>query len=456
MAIQFGSRQPGLDSDLNFNLTPAAITPIDRDSHACFLHINHDHRLCTPADGALTLVLDRLSFGVQDVTHYGAPWPLISLPNVPPDRKNVNIGVDCDTQALDPRIQAQTMVHLHRQRYVYYNGLFTPYPVRFSSILEDGFTSYPVPVLRTGVQLGVEPNAGLTSPTLVLKLFLANRCIVTSMWFTSKYVGYIGEALFLNSLVGFRELSGISAYGGNIDNTIYRCPASGLTFWTLTPALCPVLRTVEPPRSGGAMQCTQAANLNIENTTYQVPASGLRLPEQPPKADRQLPLQWFIRLDDVKVLGNRPRAADNSSRSPTLFLDPERVAFLVSAQADYFAQYPRMPLRHSTVVVSAQHDALEPASALESMQCDSSSACTGITAGAHKCKRDTTCDLHRLEWACSTPTRARRCGCAPIDAVVGGTTRLAGDGEGGRETAVAGLGKVSPRGMERAATSWME
>ncbi|KAJ7145218.1 hypothetical protein C8R43DRAFT_1130263 [Mycena crocata] len=177
---------------------------------------------------------------------------------------------------------------------------------------------------------------------------------------------------------------------------------------TLTPALCPVLRTVEPPRSGGAMQCTQAANLNIENTTYQVPASGLRLPEQPPKADRQLPLQCTC---------NRPRAADNSSRSPTLFLDPERVAFLVSAQADYFAQYPRMPLRHSAVVVSAQHDALEPASALESMQCDSSSACTGITAGAHKCKRDTTCDCTDSSGRAALLTRARRCGCAPIDAV---------------------------------------
>ncbi|KAJ7081687.1 hypothetical protein C8R43DRAFT_1142912 [Mycena crocata] len=411
MAIQFGSRQPGLDSDLNFNLTAAAITPIDGDSHACFLHINHDHRLCTPAHGTLTLVLDRLSFGVQDVTHYGAPWPLISLPNVPPDRKNVNIGVDCDTQALDPRIQAQTMVHLRRQR------SSTTIKLQFiPSILNESTYIHPILFYNRCVDF-IQPQLCHGNLWLVnLWSHFANSriedgCIVTSMWFTSKYVGYIGEALFLNSLVGFRELSGISAYGGNIDNTIYQCPASGLTFWppeanaaqTLTPALCPVLRTAEPPRSGGAMQCTQAANLNIENTTYQVPASGLRSPEQPPKADRQLPLQWFIRLDDVKVLSNRPRAADNSSRSPTLFLDPERVAFLVSAQADYFAQHPRMPLRHSAVVVSAQHDALEPASALESMQCDSSSACTGITAGAHKCKRDTTCDLHRVERARSAP-----------------------------------------------------
>ncbi|KAJ7145217.1 hypothetical protein C8R43DRAFT_1108722, partial [Mycena crocata] len=163
-SIWFPPTRPRLRLELQPN--PAAITPIDAIPTPAFC-TSTTTTVCTPAPqisfqqhGTLTLVLDRLSFGVQDVTHYGAPWPLISLPNVPPDRKNVNIGVDCDTQALDPRIQAQTMVHLRRQ----------------SSILEDGFTSYPVPVLRTGVQLGVEPNAGLTSPTLVLK-----------------YVGYIGE-----------------------------------------------------------------------------------------------------------------------------------------------------------------------------------------------------------------------------------------------------------------------
>ncbi|KAJ7081691.1 hypothetical protein C8R43DRAFT_1142915 [Mycena crocata] len=351
MAIQFGSRQPGLDSDLNFNLTAAAITPIDGDSHACFLHINHDHRLCTPAHGTLTLVLDRLSFGVQDVTHYGAPWPLISLPNVPPDRKNVNIGVDCDTQALDPRIQAQTMVHLRRQRSHFANSR-------------------------------IEDDASFTS-----------------MWFTSKYVGYIGEALFLNSLVGFRELSGISAYGGNIDNTIYHVPRAGLhsgrgghAAQTLTPALCPVLRT------GAAAQrrrYAMHASCKLEHRKHNVSGSRETAAE-----GRTATTLAMIRLDDVKAIG---LARGQFKSLANALSGPGGVAFLVSAQADLLrAQHPRMPLRHSAVVVSAQHDALEPASALESMQCDSSSACTG-TAGAHKCKRDTTCDLHRVERARSAP-----------------------------------------------------
>ncbi|KAJ7145214.1 hypothetical protein C8R43DRAFT_1108721, partial [Mycena crocata] len=125
--------------------------------------------------------------------------------------------------------------------------------------------------------------------------------------------------------------------------------------------------------------------------------------------------QRFL-LDDSKAIDLAPCGA--------FFLDPERVAFLVSAQANYFAQYPRMPLRHSAVVVTAHaHDALESASAPQSTRVK-----LRVHVGPARTTRHATCT--DSSGRAALPTRARRCGCAPIDAVVGGTTRFAGDGVG--------------------------
>ncbi|KAJ7152286.1 hypothetical protein C8R43DRAFT_481203 [Mycena crocata] len=176
MAIRSAPRQLGLDSDLNFNLTPAAITPIDRDSHARFLHINYDHRLYRPLHTARlfeplptstnaesspastsTSAWFRpfytsnpmwgppntgLEYDVQDVAHSGAPWPSTSSTNTPPHRKTLTPPYAV-IFSLRSRVQTQTIVPSRRK-------FFPPYLAPFNSSLFHVVSS-----LQNGFNLGL-------------------------------------------------------------------------------------------------------------------------------------------------------------------------------------------------------------------------------------------------------------------------------------------------------------